>query len=243
MISVDNIDEKAKKVLLHYKSIIEDRSFDEYDILGFLIFIREIIPKNECDYIIDFCHTIAHRKRDRGIVYENVKNAIESNYELENGLLTIKNYLGIKEDTWNRQWSITGAFLGIDIDKEIIKDVTLCVFSLMQFSTCNVKAIVDKDGDGIKSKAHEEKLNSDKEIEKEIKERQHRGGLCLCQTASNEIALLTYDDSKYSKMGCLSKYGKFVFARRFPAGLITKPVEAVRENGTLRLKDEDGFII
>ncbi len=31
---------KEQIILNHYKTIIEKRAFDEYDILGFLIFIR-----------------------------------------------------------------------------------------------------------------------------------------------------------------------------------------------------------
>ncbi len=243
MTYVDNIDEKAKKILLHYKNIIEDRSFDEYDILGFLIFIRGIIPENEYNYIHEFCNTIAHRNRDRGIIYNSVRCAIESNYELKNNLLIIKNYSGIKEETWYKQWNKAGMSLDININMEIIKDITLCVFSLVQNSIYDVKAAVDQDGDGVRSKTYEEKKNSDKSIENEIKEIEYHGGICLCQTASNEIALLTYDDSKYSKMGCLSKTDKYDFVRTFPAGLIRKPVETVREKGILRLKDEDGFII
>ena len=46
------MDIKEKKMLQHYKNIIENRCFDEYDILGFLIFIRWHLGNNQ-KYIRD----------------------------------------------------------------------------------------------------------------------------------------------------------------------------------------------
>lgn len=34
------MDNKAVMMLAYYKKILEEKTFDEYDILGFLIFIR-----------------------------------------------------------------------------------------------------------------------------------------------------------------------------------------------------------
>ena len=65
-----------KKMLEHYKNVIENRSFAEYDILGFLIFIRRHLNKDNV-YIREFADLIAHRERDRGIVVDCITASIE----------------------------------------------------------------------------------------------------------------------------------------------------------------------
>ena len=61
-------DKKERFMFEHYKKILEERLFDEYDILGFLIFIRRHISDSEYPYIRDFADLIAHRNRKRGKV-------------------------------------------------------------------------------------------------------------------------------------------------------------------------------
>ena len=41
------MDLKANFIREHYKKLIENREFDEFDILGFLIFIRSFIKPNK----------------------------------------------------------------------------------------------------------------------------------------------------------------------------------------------------
>ena len=62
-----NMDDKAKKILEHYRKVIEDEDFDEYDILGFLIFIRSYLGEN-MNIIREFSDLVAHRERNKGIV-------------------------------------------------------------------------------------------------------------------------------------------------------------------------------
>ena len=50
---------KDKKILDHYKYLFDNYLFDEYDVLGFLIFIREQIDASTCHFIQEFADLIA----------------------------------------------------------------------------------------------------------------------------------------------------------------------------------------
>ena len=47
------MDLKANFIMEHYKKLIENREFDEFDILGFLIFIRSFIKPNKQYLLIE----------------------------------------------------------------------------------------------------------------------------------------------------------------------------------------------
>ena len=66
---------KEQIILNHYKTIIEKRAFDEYDILGFLIFIRAWVTND--GVIREFCDLIAHRERNQGRVMRCIEGAIK----------------------------------------------------------------------------------------------------------------------------------------------------------------------
>jgi hypothetical protein len=99
------MDEKAKVILQHYKNKIEEQLFDEYDILGFLIFVRSYIGlSDDFKTINEFSNLIAHRKRDRGRVMESIEVAIKNNYEVAKGTKKIKGYNGIHYNEWEKEW-------------------------------------------------------------------------------------------------------------------------------------------
>lgn len=99
------MDEKAKVILQHYKNKIEEQLFDEYDILGFLIFVRSYIGLSaDFKTINEFSNLIAHRKRDRGRVMESIEVAIKNNYEVAKGTKKIKGYNGIHYNEWEKEW-------------------------------------------------------------------------------------------------------------------------------------------
>lgn len=68
--------EKELLDLKHYKNLIENRKFDEYDISGFLVLIREHITSKEHPLFRDFADGIAHRKRDKGIIYDKIEREV-----------------------------------------------------------------------------------------------------------------------------------------------------------------------
>lgn len=99
------MDEKAKVILQHYKNKIEEQLFDEYDILGFLVFVRSYIGLSaDFKTINEFSNLIAHRKRDRGRVMESIEVAIKNNYEVAKGTKKIKGYNGIHYNEWEKEW-------------------------------------------------------------------------------------------------------------------------------------------
>lgn len=132
------MDRKEIEILNHFKSIIENREFDEYDILGFLIFIRDHI-KNDCHYIAEFGDLIAHRERDNGIVMNCISGAIENKYQTKNDGKTVIGYYGMRYETWVNEWKRFSAQYNFSLDKTIIKEITICVFSLAQFSNYDDK--------------------------------------------------------------------------------------------------------
>ena len=205
------MDLKEKKMLQHYRDIIENKSFDEYDILGFLIFIRRhIVDKNS--YIQEFADLVAHRERNRGIVIDCIRVAIANNYQTEDNGKKVIGYQGMNYDTWVNQWKEIGVDYNISLNEDIIKEITLCVFSLAQHTKYN-----------------DQKGNS--------------GKMSLFQGKDNSLALTTSEDNPRSLFVCFAKFGNFNFVRKLSAGFLRKPVETVRENGILRLLDEDGYIM
>lgn len=72
---------------------------------------------------------------------------------------------------------------------------------------------------------------------------QHHANMELFQSSDHCLALATTEGNPDSIYICFSKYGPFQFAKEYPGGHITDPVEAVRVDGILRLKDKNGYII
>ena len=93
----------AKKdiIIKHYKDIIERRIFDEYDIRGFLMFIRNY-HHNKYNYIDEFSDLVAHNIREKGIIFDSLKNAKNYGYEV-NSKGKIKGYKGLKIVTFKNQ--------------------------------------------------------------------------------------------------------------------------------------------
>jgi len=205
------MDKKEKVILEHYKKIIENRKFDEYDILGFLIFVRRHI-ESDCNYIQEFADLIAHRERDRGIVTSCISAAIDNQYKTKSDGKQITGYNGIKIETWNKQWEKLGKKLNIDLDEKVIEEITLCIFSLAQFTQYD-----DKKG--------------------------HSGKIDIFQNRSGAILLTTSENKSDSSYIGFAKIGHYVFERELSAGRLVKPVETIRDQGELRLRDEDGYII
>lgn len=207
------MDNKEQQIMIHYKKLIETNTFDEYDILGFLIFIRRHLSYKEYPYITEFAHLIAHRERDRGKVYDCIITAIKNEYQTEKNGRTVVDYNGMNYAEWVREWKDIGHKLDIDFTDNVLEDLTLCVFSLAQFSCYK-----DKEG-------------------------RESGKLELFVGRDNSLALMTTEGNSDSLYICFSKFGSFKLCRKIPAGHLKNPVETVRENGKLRLRDSEGFII
>lgn len=138
------MDEKEKILMKHYKKIIEEQKFDEYDILGFLILIRRHLNSELHSNILEFAHLVAHRKRNKGKVMGCISVAINNNYETEEDGKTIVGYHGMLYENWVNEWKNLGENIGIIFNDNIIDDITMCIFSLAQF----VEYIDEKNNQG-----------------------------------------------------------------------------------------------
>lgn len=126
------MDDKAFRIFNHYKYLIEKNSFDEYDIWGFLILIRNYIDKIQYRGIFEFCNLIAHRNRDRGIVMECIEKAITNNYATLPDSKAVMGYQGIAKERWEKEWSLFATQYDVSISKQAMADLMLCMFSLAQ---------------------------------------------------------------------------------------------------------------
>lgn len=124
---------KSDVILKHYREIIEERKFDEYDILGFMIFIRKFIERdNGLKRITDFANLIAHRDRNRGIAMDAIQGAIDNNYRLKDNSREVEGYQGIQYSEWDKEWCFLGKIFNIRMNNAIIKEIGLCFISLAQ---------------------------------------------------------------------------------------------------------------
>lgn len=207
------MDAKADLILKHYKNIIENKEFDEFDILGFLIFIRSYI-ENDINFnsIKEFSDLIAHRERDRGKIMNSISNAIKSNYFYDINTKKVSGYTGISEMTWKKEWKDLGNKFNIQIDDIVIKEITLCIFSLAQ------KSIYNKDGySGV---VEFDAISKD-----------------------GEIALLTTEGNTNSFYICFLKYGGYKVDSKCDVEPILDIVYTFRDNGKLKLKCKSDTII
>lgn len=127
------MDDKAKLILSSYKEILEELKFDELDILGFLIFIRQYINNEKFKFlsIQEFCDLVAHRNRDRGKVMRSIESAHKKNFSV-NSLKKIKGSEGIDEKDWENEWRQLFDKFNIKFSNIILKELTLCIISLAQ---------------------------------------------------------------------------------------------------------------
>lgn len=138
------VDKKEELILKHYGTLLENKKFDEYDILGFLIVVRRLITRGEFPNIHEFSDLIAHRERNKGIVRESIEKAKKNGYKTYENSKEVQGYDGIKNNEWLSEWKKLGKEVGINLSDDIIKDITLCIFSIAQFT----KYYIDKDCKG-----------------------------------------------------------------------------------------------
>ena len=205
---------KNDVILNHYKDLIENYMFDEYDILGFLIFIREKIDTSRCHFINEFCNLIAHRTRNEGKIKNNILNASKNSYAC-NKKRKIKGYNGIKWETWIKEWKIVGEQFKINFmkdNKKVLKEITICIISLAQDT---------------------EYFDNDVLI----------GKVEPFIDSAKKIALLTSENQEHSPLVCLMTCGPFKEIANEDKGFINNPLETKRINKALCLYCGDKLIL
>lgn len=124
------MDAKGEVLLYMYKYKIENRQFDELDILGFLIFIRDYIRRAKYNWIWEFSDLIAHRKRNKGNIMSTISNVVDNNFRFDEKTNSVVGAKGILIDEWKNEWKNLGKEFHIEFDEDTIKELTLCIYSL-----------------------------------------------------------------------------------------------------------------
>lgn len=204
-----DLDKKESVILKHYEKLFYEYAFDEYDIRGFLMFIREHI-REEKKYpcILEFSDLIAHPRRSRGIVATAIKSAIDNDYATHDGK-KVKQYNGINEERWKSEWKKLFNELGIKMSKRLIDEITICVCSMANGS-------IYDDNQG------------------------HTGVLYL-GFSKNKVTLVTTEGNKDSLHISFFVYsGLSIDVDWHDAYFGPWVSEAIRENTTLKLRDDSG---
>ena len=201
-----------------FKEIIENDSFDEIDIISFLIFLRSLFEKrdkNDFWHVYDICDFVAHRERDKGKTKDGIVAAINNGYRTKKASKQVDYYPGIESSNWKREWDLLGSTLDIRITDEARKDLSICVLSMLQDA-----AIFDVK-DGCRQQVAVMRIMQDENM------------LSLCSTE------LTPDSPwvNYFQIGGLH------FKKKYESGLVDDPVFAKRIGYCLHLITNSGELI
>ncbi len=231
-----NMTDKELLNLKYYKEKIEKRKFTEYDIIGFLVLIREHINNNINPIFHDFANGTAHRTRNQGIIYDSMYNAELECYELDEtgniiGLkrnsygkpimcvLTdnnkVKGYNGIEYNVWLEECKNISKQFNIKITPMIAKELLVCMFSIFH-----------------RAKIKTNKFSQNKKIK-------INGSLELFIKEDNSISLVTSDDNKKYTV-CFMKINDITVLK---SNFIMESVETFRKRGILYLKSNDDILL
>lgn len=204
------MNKKEELNLNRFRQIIEKRKFDEYDIIAFLITIRAHLEKAMTPFIYDFADGIAHRGRDQGHAFNSIMSAEKSNYVL-NKLGRVRNYDGIVDEIWKNEWINISKLFNIKITPIIISEITLCIFSIFQFT---------------EFKYNQKQIENNNELQK------FKGTFELLIDENSNLSLSTIG----SKTVCYGRLSNIVVEGKYRNTFFFDPVETVRINKRLYLQ-------
>lgn len=208
------MNEKELNNLNHYKYLIENRKFDEYDIMGFLVLIREYIDQNAFPIFFDIANGTAHRTRNRGIIYDSIYNAMLNSYTIDqNGLVV--GYNGFLDEDWKKECLNISKRFNIKITPIISTELAICMFSIIHRSTY---------------------ITNDKSINKKINIK----GSIEIVTSQDNLWICTSDDIN-KVMICFMKIDNVKILKK--DDFIMDVVETYRKNKFLYLKSKDEDIL
>lgn len=208
------MNEKELNNLGHYKCLIENRKFDEYDIMGFLVLIREHINQKKNPMIYDIANGTAHRKRNKGKIYNSIYYAVLNNYSTnEDG--KVDGYHGILNNAWKTECLNLSQQFHIKITPIISIELAICMFSII----------------------HRSEYETDtKSINKEISIK----GSIEMLTNKDNLSILTSDDINKITV-CFMKIDNVEVFKK--DSFIMSVVETYRKNGFLYLKSDNEDIL
>lgn len=126
---------KTEGVIAHFVKAFNEKSFDEYDVMGFILTIRNDKLKKEQPFLYDFANIVAHRTRTEGIALNAMKKAIDNGFKL-NSKGKVLYYNGPSYNCLTKEIKEIAAKYGIDADKCFIKEFILCLMVIAQHTVC-----------------------------------------------------------------------------------------------------------
>lgn len=208
------MNEKEKINLKHYKKLIESRRFDEYDIMGFLMLIREYINQKMNPIIFDIANGTAHRKRNKGKIYDSMYHAVLNNY-LINKDGKVEGYHGVLNSEWKQEYLNLSEQFDIKITPIISTELAVCMFSII----------------------HRSKFETDK---KSRNNRMKIKGSIELATSENSLYMMTSDDINKITI-CFMIIENIEIIKK--DDFIMNPVETYRKNKFLYLRTDNGDIL
>lgn len=200
--------------LEHYRYLIENRKFNEYDIIGFLVLIREHLDQKINPIFYDIANGTAHRKRNKGRIYDSIYFAILNHYRINNKN-QVNGYDGILKEEWDKECLNIGKQFNIKITPIVFKELAICMMSIIHRS---------------------EYVTNNKSINKSISIK----GSIEIMTECDNISLLTSDDINKITV-CFMKVENIIVLKK--NSFILEPVETYRKNKFLYLKTKKEDIL
>ncbi len=133
------MDAKERWIIEKLHAKIIQGTYDEIDILAFLITLRESVRKGSL--IREFGDFIAHRSRDRGILkeyLERLRHLLQNPMKSNSSIEEVAVY-----SVYDIQRSLNDLLASIGLSpfgEEIANQVTVCLISLLQFVKVRTKA-------------------------------------------------------------------------------------------------------
>ena len=133
-------DKKAKQLMDYYYNLFVNNLFDEKDVHSFLILSREYIKDSSFEdkytkenWIVEACDFIAHRERDRGVIFDTLR-AVRQVHPIEHRG-KISGAKGIESPDFIVMFNYFLEVVGYaKLKDKTVLDIFLCIYSLMQFS-------------------------------------------------------------------------------------------------------------
>ena len=126
---------KMEGVIAHFVKAFNEKTFDEYDVMGFILTIRNDKLKEEQPFLYDFANIVAHRTRTEGIAFNAMKKAIDNGFKL-NSKGKVLYYNGPSYNCLTKEIKEMAAKYRIDADKRFIKEFILCLIVIAQHTVC-----------------------------------------------------------------------------------------------------------
>lgn len=126
---------KIDGIIKHYVELFNNHMFDEYDVAGFLIIIRNDNLRAKQPYIYDFANIVAHRTRTEGVAFNAMKKAIDNKFAI-NLKGRVIGFCGPSYASLKKEIESLADKYGYICDEEFCKEFILCLMSIGQDVMC-----------------------------------------------------------------------------------------------------------